>query len=267
MEYTKVRRYVFLLPLHILGGICLPNFYTRRWMEKVHIHVFQNIINILMLLFVCFTFLNVILGAIKDVFGFLPRFQELSMAGIFVCQVVSMKMRWKQILEVFDHQEKLFKVSNTKVANEYIAREQLELKVLFAIFLLNLVSFLTVPLVAGFDKSVQDNVNEHKYPHRFLPLIVPTLMPRSFDPSELHNFIIIYVVELLAACCVIVSYYSLNTLGILVVTPLEGQYKMLAKFVQLIGANHCDAEGSAIFYTDVANGEYEYISEVMMKSR
>lgn len=265
MEYTTLSRYLCLLPLHLSGAICLPNFYQRAWMEKVHKYVLQNIFLLAMFLIMFLAILNLFLVAVHDIFEFLSRLQELFLLLVFLSQLLPLKCRLDDVLELFRLQQILFQVSDTKIQRHYILKEYREIIILLILFSLPLLSFLLAPPLVRSNQGAEmlTTLYGNKYPHRVLPFIMWT--PRSFDPSEMNNFIYLYISECFFATLLVVPYIAINIRVIIIMEPLEGQYKMLEKFIKLIGKKHEDVLGKRIFYTNIATGDY--ISESQMINR
>uniref|UniRef100_A0A8D8XH10 Uncharacterized protein n=1 Tax=Cacopsylla melanoneura TaxID=428564 RepID=A0A8D8XH10_9HEMI len=103
------------------------------------------------------------------------------------------------------------------------------------------------------------SIYKKKHPGRILPFHV---WAPFIDVSEKSVFVVFYLFELFALVGLGIVIFGACALQVIVPTSLVGQYKMFAKFANMIGAEHKDSFGDRIFYTDVSKGTYLYESQL-----
>lgn len=262
MKYAKVRRYVFLIPLHVWGFISIPNYHRHTWMNKLHNLVYKKLLYMAFMLSLALQHACTFVYAIHDLPEFLQRLFESVLVVTCVVDLVFYNFKYDEITELFDLQEKVFKVSDKKIHRKYLTIEFFEVGVFFACSIFSMVGILSETFLPVSERNLylMSTVYRRKYPDKILPLNFWT--PSFIDPSEMPYFVLFYLFEVYAVAMVLTVVFERLFILASFPTSLLGQYKMLAELVKLIGVELKDNAGENIFYTDIAHGTY--ISETQL---
>ncbi|KAI5751258.1 hypothetical protein M8J77_005828 [Diaphorina citri] len=265
MKYSKARRHVYLIPLHVCGFISIPNFHRYPWMNKLHNNVYRKYLCVVFVVAVSLQVASTFIHAIRDLPEFLQRLYESALVSSCVVDFVFYNTRLNQIIELFDLQEEVFKVTNKKIHRKYLKMEFYEVGMFLVFCILMLVGLLSQTFLPRSDENLNliRTLYRRKYPTRILPFNMWT--PSFIDVSEMKYFVILYFFDVYGLVVILTLVFERILLQIVFPTSLLGQYEMLAEFVKLIGAEHRDKYGESIFYTDIAHGTY--ITETQILER
>ncbi|XP_026679307.1 uncharacterized protein LOC113467372 isoform X2 [Diaphorina citri] len=255
MEYIKLRRYLFLLPLHIFGLITTPNFHRQAWKNEAH-NIYTNFVWVFIALSLCAQWTSTFLYAIHDVSEFLQRFYESILLLLFFGELFVIKMRFHDVLELFHLQEHFYKISNRNIHRKYVMMESIELAVVFVINTVTSLTMLIEPFLPISERNIflMTTIYGRKDPRKVL--ISPVWEPSFIDIDKDGYFILVFSLQILVILLGQIASMSLLMVVIIFPTFPASQYEMLGEFVKLLGAEHRDGFGELIFYTDIATGAY-----------
>lgn len=256
MDYNKARRYVFLLPLHVIGLISIPNFYEHDWKNKLHRLVYRNFMWVGIIFGVLLQLTSTFIYSIHDLSEFLQRLLECLSDITILSTIFYYNVLMKEVIELLDLQEKEFKVSNIKIHKKYILQEQKFLAIAFLFSICVSTSFLIETILPKSERTLwlMTSLYHRKHPDRVLPFNMWT--PSFIDASDMEYFVILYLLEVCLLVYFTAGVFEMAVMHIIFPISLKGQYTMLGEFVELMGVEHRDSVGDLIFYSDVATGEY-----------
>ncbi|KAI5756542.1 hypothetical protein M8J77_025781 [Diaphorina citri] len=170
------------------------------------------------------------------------------------------------VIELFDLQEKLFKVSNRNIYKKCILKEYTLLITALLFTILVSMGYIIETLLPASERTLwlMSSLYHSKHPHRILPIIIWT--PSSIDVTDDHYFVPFYLIELYATLLLHMATFEAAVLQTIVPTSLLGQYEMLGEFVKLIGVEHRDYFGEHIFYFDIAAGRYLTETQILNRA-
>ncbi|KAI5741202.1 hypothetical protein M8J76_011409 [Diaphorina citri] len=254
MDYTKVRRYILLIPLHVFGLISLPNFYRHAWMNKAHRLIYRSFMWTIIALTITVLATTSFIYAIHDLSEFLQRILESISITTFSSELVYYNLRLGKLIELFDLQEQLFKVSNVRIHRKYLLLEWIELAVVLLLNVLLTGGLLMEPFLPMTERNMflLTSIYHRKHPSRTLP--IPIWTPSFISIDEKRYYVLFFLFEIYIIVIVLITITVAMMLLILFPSSLAGQYEMLEEFIKLLGVEHRNACGELIFYTDVATG-------------
>ncbi|KAL1461268.1 hypothetical protein WDU94_013185 [Cyamophila willieti] len=253
MKYHSSKRDLFLIPLHVIGLINLPEFKPNVWW--LHTYTAKSVFFCTAAMIGCLHFGNTVFYAVHDLTEFLQKLLESAIASVYVGEIFICKFQIDLIINMFDLQDEIFSVSNWKIYKKFVRKENFEISVLLLIGIIIVLGITLETILPLSDRTlyVMTSIYQHKIPSRVLPF---NLYTGSIDVTDrLDTYCIVYVLEMYALVLFMVVVFEVVLLQITFPTPLVGQYEMLGEFGTMIGMEHRNSFGHFVFYTDLTTGK------------
>uniref|UniRef100_A0A8D8VLN4 Odorant receptor n=1 Tax=Cacopsylla melanoneura TaxID=428564 RepID=A0A8D8VLN4_9HEMI len=166
---------------------------------------------------------------------------------------------YKQILYFFDLVDLFSKADKQVIQKSYREAKQIYIGMFVTIsFVYVAILIQSVTPIPHNELDIRRNIYKTKHPERHLPydIRIPFI-----DESESWAYRILFVYQLY-----ILTYFSVCTPSVMSFLPvvmihLRGQYEILCKYINLIGQEHRDACGNAIYYTNIEEDQYEILKK------
>lgn len=235
MGSYKGKRALFLLPNHWGGLIDIPNYFKSPW--KKHLHdAYKWILFSAALVAGPLNIASTLINSRHDLSEFLQRSLECSVVLGYVGENLIYKFKIKDVISLFDHQEKVFTKSNLSIYKKYARKENLEIVFVLVFICITLVGMIVETQLPLSERAeyLMTSIYHRKHPQRVLLFHLWT--PSFIDTSERKYFYVLYLFQLYALGLLMAAIFEV-TLLYLIPTPLVGQYEMLGEFVKMIGSD------------------------------
>ncbi|KAL1459059.1 hypothetical protein WDU94_011069 [Cyamophila willieti] len=175
--------------------------------------------------------------------------------GFYIYSVVFLRKKKEDMTFFCDFIDHEFSKADRKVVQNCHRRS----KITFLFFLVLIFGFNSLSVLESLlplsknEYEIRTNVHRTKHPERRLPynLRIPFV-----DESESWAYEIVYFLDTMFLIPFSCRLTLLITVVPVMIIHLEGQYKILCKYIRMIGQEHRDAFGNIIFYSDIEKDQY-----------
>lgn len=267
MGSYKGKRDLYLLPNHWGGLIEIPNYFKSPWKKRLY-DVYKWILFSAALVAALLNTASTLINSRHDLSEFLQRSLECAVVIGYVGENLIYKFRIKDVIHLFDHQERVFTISNLRIYKKYARKENLEIIIVlvFISFTLLIMVVETLLPLSERAKYLMTSIYHRKHPERVLLFHLWT--PSFIDTSEKKYFYVLYLFQVYSLGLLMAAVFEVKLLYS-IPTPLVGQYEMLGEYVKMIGKDtkHGDKFGRNLFVKNILlTGKYRSEPLAMKKT-
>lgn len=252
-KFPKNKRFKYLIYLHYLGLISLPNYHRTARTNWAHHYIYRSLVYILGLIAITFQLTSALIFARHQLEEFMYTILEFFYLMSFFLEAFLFNLKLENFLDLLELMDQVYSETQDALAQKYDREEALFLKILLMI-----VSslFVAVVLETLFPSSAETinmlkQVYRMEHPHRKLPF--PVQSP-FFDTTNMKHYPQMYVFELYVFILVLASVIQVVLVESVFSTSVEGQYERFSKYVALIGCELRNEKGEVIYCTDIKEG-------------
>ncbi|KAI5700345.1 hypothetical protein M8J76_015457, partial [Diaphorina citri] len=198
------------------------------------------------IMFICLITASVVLRARQDSFEFLQKLFEAIFTTAFYYELFYIKTHIRQVLALIRIIEDKFLTSHEDIVKAYDRQERVTICLVLIAVVMTLVLVVSETFIQ-FSPEELDKIRklyDKKHPERILP--INCWLP-LVDTSDLGPYLVIYVVQVIA----LMLYFTSLSYSVIQVTafltPLEGQFRILARYVGMLGRSPRDPLGTYVW--------------------
>ncbi|KAL1452498.1 hypothetical protein WDU94_006725 [Cyamophila willieti] len=240
--------YSFLWLLHWMGLIHLPHNSHSHLFNKIH-QIYSWLVLSVLIETSFLLLISIFFKSIQDPKEFILRIIEVLVMVVFTYEIFQTKVHIHEVLGMIRYMEEHFLTIPANVKKKY-QREQWITIIVLAISLVSLFILLIHETFVPFPQADLDLIRKlynKKHPERTLPIIFWMPVVDSSEPIP-YKIFYVFITIVLILCLTSVAYCMLNIT--LFLTPLQGQFEVLAECLEQLGGYPRDPLGTYIWTSD-----------------
>uniref|UniRef100_A0A8D9B7P5 Odorant receptor n=1 Tax=Cacopsylla melanoneura TaxID=428564 RepID=A0A8D9B7P5_9HEMI len=239
------------------GLHCQPN--TKNWRGFL-LQLFCYAQHCFIGLFLFFRFLNTFTRSVH----YLPEFYQMLMedSGLLFCyfKIQLLYHRYSDIQSLTNLMENSFSNVDRKMTTACSRKSKIiSMGFIFSALCLFITNFYDKMIVPLSERVLHNekHINETKtFPCRkiLLKIYIPYVDECEFWPN-----IVINIFEFYLIIVIVLAGFTLASLMPAVIIQIEGQYRILNRYMKQIGKIHTDCKGNPIWFTNIENCDYVFV--------